>query len=42
MPDHWVWCDTSTHIFAATGDDPGGFAPCARTWNLAIPLATGQ
>ncbi len=28
-----------THLFAATGDGPGGFDHCTRTWNLVIPLA---
>jgi len=26
-------------LFAATGDGPGGFNSCQRTWNMAIPLA---
>jgi hypothetical protein len=29
-----------THLFAATGDGPGGFDLCTRTWNMVIPLAT--
>jgi len=28
-----------THLFAATGDGPGGFEHATRTWNLVIPLA---
>jgi len=28
-----------THLFAATGDGPGGFDNSTRTWNVAIPLA---
>lgn len=27
-------------LFAATGDGPGGFNACTRTWNIAIPLAS--
>ncbi|HRU06473.1 MAG TPA: glycosyl hydrolase family 43, partial [Candidatus Brocadiia bacterium] len=27
-----------THLFAATGDGPGGFNHCARTWNMAVPI----
>lgn len=27
-----------THLFAATGDGPGGFDNCTRTWNMVIPL----
>ncbi|MBT3380423.1 MAG: glycosyl hydrolase family 43 [Lentisphaerae bacterium] len=27
-----------THIFAATGDGPGGFRSCENTWNMVIPL----
>ncbi|MCF7838248.1 MAG: glycoside hydrolase family protein [Candidatus Marinimicrobia bacterium] len=27
-----------THLFAATGDGPGGFNHCTKTWNMAIPL----
>lgn len=30
-----------THLFAATGDGPGGFDHCARTWNMVIPLKYG-
>lgn len=26
-------------LYAAAGDGPGGFNACARTWNVAIPLA---
>jgi predicted GH43/DUF377 family glycosyl hydrolase len=29
-----------THLFAATGDGPGGFDNCTRTWNLVIPLSS--
>jgi hypothetical protein len=25
-------------LYAATGDGPGGFARCTRTWNVAIPV----
>jgi hypothetical protein len=28
-----------THLFAATGDGPGGFRNCDKSWNLVIPLA---
>jgi hypothetical protein len=31
-----------THLFAATGDGPGGFRNCDRSWNLVIPLATEE
>ena len=27
-------------LYAATGDGPGGFNHCTRTWNVAIPLGT--
>ena len=27
-----------THLFAATGDGPGGFRNCSRTWNVVVPL----
>ncbi|MDX9979374.1 MAG: glycoside hydrolase family protein [Lentisphaeria bacterium] len=27
-----------THLFAATGDGPGGFRNCENSWNLVIPL----
>ena len=27
-----------THLFAATGDGPGGFRNCDKSWNLVIPL----
>jgi len=27
-----------THLFAATGDGPGGFRNSTRTWNMVIPL----
>lgn len=27
-----------THLFAATGDGPGGFRAASNTWNLVIPL----
>ena len=27
-----------THLFAATGDGPGGFRNCHSTWNRVIPL----
>jgi hypothetical protein len=27
-----------THLFAATGDGPGGFEKVTRTWNMVIPL----
>lgn len=27
-----------THLFAATGDGPGGFTETSRTWNMVIPL----
>jgi len=27
-----------THLFAATGDGPGGFRECSRTWNMVLPL----
>lgn len=27
-----------THLFAATGDGPGGFMEASRTWNMVIPL----
>ena len=30
-----------THLCAATGDGPGGFDNCARTWNIVIPLKDG-
>ncbi len=28
-----------THLFAATGDGPGGFRAATRTWNMVIPIA---
>jgi hypothetical protein len=27
-----------THLCAATGDGPGGFDNCTKTWNIVIPL----
>jgi len=27
-----------THLYAATGDGPGGFENATRTWNMVIPL----
>ena len=27
-----------THLFAATGDGPGGFRKSTKTWNMVIPL----
>jgi len=27
-----------THLFAATGDGPGGFDHALRTWNMVVPL----
>ena len=27
-----------THLFAATGDGPGGFRNATRTWNMVMPL----
>jgi len=31
-----------THLFAATGDGPGGFRLCSRTWNVAIPVGEAE
>lgn len=28
-----------SHLFAATGSGPGGFARCERTWNVVLPVA---
>jgi hypothetical protein len=28
-----------THLFAATGDGPGGFWRASNTWNMVVPLA---
>jgi hypothetical protein len=30
---------TPTHLFAATGDGPGGFYTTGRTWTMVIPIA---
>lgn len=29
-----------THLFAATGDGPGGFWRASKTWNMVVPLRT--
>lgn len=31
-----------THLFAATGDGPGGFRNSTRTWNVAVPMQPGE
>jgi hypothetical protein len=31
-----------THLFAATGDGPGGFWNAEQTWNMVVPLGSTQ
>jgi len=31
-----------THLFAATGDGPGGFDKMSSSWNMVVPLNGGD